>query len=410
MARIAGAITALVLAVLLGWTIYASLGPENLVLPTGRVIDRGPVDSLPTDATAAEALRARTELQRWRAESGPAPGEAADTTGAPLRGQESAADPRELVQSWLTEQERFFELLRDRGFVRGTVNLPDPRAEVLQQPQGRDWRRLHNDQVTYGGGWVIFGFSLLLALFLAVRGRIPVKEGFNGRKIERFNGFERANHWVTATSFLLIALTGLVLLYGQYFLKPWMGAGAYSGLAEASAYVHMAFMLPFVLGVVIMAVLWLGQNLPSKIDWEWLKHGGGFLSDKGPNPPARRFNAGQKLIFWAVMLGGGLLTLSGLSLMLPFFWLDIQGMQWVQIVHAALGLVMIAVIIGHIYIGTVGMQGAFDAMWSGRVDRNWAKEHHSLWVEELEHDGRAAERGGGPRRHGRRQPEAVPGE
>ena len=150
-----------------------------------------------------------------------------------------------------------------------------------------------------------------------------------------------------------------------------MGAGAYSWLARASAYTHMAFMLPFVLGVLIMAVLWLRQNLPSKVDWEWLKQGGGFLSDQGPNPPARRFNAGQKLIFWAVMLGGGLLIVSGIGLMFPFFvWLDIQAMQWLQIGHAALGLIMIAVIIGHIYIGTVGMEGAFDAMWSGEVDHN----------------------------------------
>jgi formate dehydrogenase subunit gamma len=277
---------------------------------------------------------------------------------------------------------------------------------VLQQPQGRDWRRLHNDQVTYGGGWVIFGFSLLLAGFLALRGRIPVKEGFSGRKIERFSGFERYNHWATATSFLLIALTGLVLLYGQYFIKPWLGAASYSGLAEASAFIHMGFMVPFVLGVLIMAVLWLRQNLPSGLDWQWLKQGGGFLSDSGPNPPARRFNAGQKLIFWAVMLGGGLLIASGIGLMLPFFlWLDIQAMQWLQIVHAALGLIMIAVIIGHIYIGTVGMEGAFDAMWSGEVDRNWAEEHHSLWVEELEHEGPAAE----VRERPRGEPHPVPG-
>jgi formate dehydrogenase subunit gamma len=156
-------------------------------------------------------------------------------------------------------------------------------------------------------------------------------------------------------------------------------------------------------------VLWLRQNLPSKIDWNWLKHGGGFLSTRGENPPARRFNAGQKLMFWAVMFGGGLLILSGIALMLPFFlWLNIQAMQWVQIGHAALGLIMIAVIIGHIYIGTVGMVGAFDAMWSGEVDRNWAKEHHRLWFEELEGEGRVAE----PReaRHHRHEPHAVPGE
>lgn len=108
------------------------------------------------------------------------------------------------------------------------------------------------DEVTYGGGWVIFAFSLLLAVFLALRGRIPLKEGFSGRKVERFGAVERANHWVTAVGFLLIALTGLVLLYGQYFLKPWMGAGAYGPLAEISAYIHMTFMVPFVIGVVVM--------------------------------------------------------------------------------------------------------------------------------------------------------------
>jgi formate dehydrogenase subunit gamma len=410
-ARIGGAITALVLAILLAWTVYASFGPEHLVLPTGGVIDSGPQDEVPASAVASEVLRQRTELQRWRGVSGPAPGEPADTTGKPalLEGESAAADPWTLVQDWLGTRERNFAILDDRGFLRGVVNLPDPRGEVLQQPQGRDWRRLHNDQVTYGGGWVIFGFALLLALFLAIRGRIPLKEGFSGRKVERFPAVERANHWLTAASFVMIALTGLVLLYGQYFIKPWLGADAYSGFAEGSAYVHMAFMVPFVIGVLIMAVLWLRQNLPSKIDWNWLKHGGGFLSTRGENPPARRFNAGQKLMFWAVMFGGGLLILSGIALMLPFFlWLNIQAMQWVQIGHAALGLIMIAVIIGHIYIGTVGMVGAFDAMWSGEVDRNWAKEHHRLWFEELEGEGRVAE----PReaRRHRHEPHAVPGE
>jgi formate dehydrogenase subunit gamma len=250
---------------------------------------------------------------------------------------------------------------------------------------------------------VIVGFSLLLAMFLAIRGRIPLKHGFSGRKIGRFGTIERANHWVTAVSFLLIALTGLVLLYGQYLLRPWIGASAYSWLAEASAYVHMAFMVPFVFGVVVMTGMWFRQNLPSKLDWIWLKQGGGFLSDKGGNPPARRFNAGQKLIYWAVFWGAIILVGTGVTLMFPFFWANIHGMQWVQGVHAAVGLLMIAVVIGHIYIGTVGMVGAFDAMWSGRVDYNWMEEHHNLYLAELE--GRAPDRD-----HVRGAPHAVPGE
>jgi len=67
------------------------------------------------------------------------------------------------------------------------------------------------------------------------------------------------------------------------------------------------------------------------------------------------------------------------AMMFPFLWTGYTGMQVVQSLHAAIALLMVGLIIGHIYIGTVGMEGAFSAMWSGWVDRNWAKEHHSLW-------------------------------
>jgi formate dehydrogenase subunit gamma len=393
MVRISAAVAAVVLAVLLAWTIKASLEPDPIVVPTDGVL-HGKADQVPAGDAAQKMLRNRALLQRWREVPGVTSIEPV-TAGIELAAEPSAEEPEQLVARWLEPQEKFFELLRDRGYLKGSVSLPDPRAAVLQQPQGRDWRRLHNEQITYGGGWVIFGFSLLLAVFLAARGRIPLKEGFSGREVRRFSAFERANHWLTATSFLVIALTGLILLYGQYFLKPWLGPGAYSILAQGSAYTHMAFMVPFVLGVLIMTVVWLRQNLPSRLDLHWLAKGGGFFSDKGENPPARRFNAGQKLIFWAVFWGALLLVLSGISLMLPLFWLDVHGMQWVQAVHAAFGLIMIAVIIGHIYIGTVGMVGAFDAMWSGKVDRNWAKEHHSLWLAELEGSRPAPQHGPG---------------
>ena len=388
MARLTGAIAAVVLAFLLGWTAFATFfGEDNVVLPTGRVADYGPVDNVPAGMVAEDVLAQRTALQGWRAESGPAPGEPADTDGKPVllaRDLDAAPDPRELFRSWTALPGLGPELVRSEDFVEGVVAYPDPRGRVLVQPGGREWRRLHNEELTYGGGWVIFGFSLLLALFLAIRGRIPLKEGFSGRAVRRFNAFERANHWVTAVSFLIMALTGLVLLYGQLFIKPWLGANAYGDFAYWSAWLHMVFVPAFVIGVLVMAAVWLWGNLPSKLDWVWLRQGGGFLSDRSPHPPARRFNAGQKMIFWAVLGGGALLTVSGISLMLPFFWFEIEGMQWAQTIHAAVGLVMIAIMIGHIYIGTIGMQGAFDAMWSGRVDYNWAKEHHSVWLAEIE--------------------------
>jgi len=141
----------------------------------------------------------------------------------------------------------------------------------------------------------------------------------------------------------------------------------------------MTFAVPFVIGILVMIAVWIGQNVPERLDWEWLKRGGGFISDAQENPPARKFNAGQKLVFWGVALGGLVLTATGVGLMFPFLWAGYTGMQLAQAVHATVALLLIGLIIGHIYIGTIGMQGAFDAMWSGRVDRKWAKEHHRRW-------------------------------
>lgn len=152
-------------------------------------------------------------------------------------------------------------------------------------------------------------------------------------------------------------------------------------LASASVWLHMASAVPFVIGIFTMILLWVRDNIPTKLDWQWIKHGGGFLERDGENPPAKKFNAGQKIVFWGVVIGGLAALSTGLLLMFPFFWLDYSGMQWAQLTHAMIGLLMIALIFGHIYIGTIGMEGAIDAMWSGRVDSNWAKEHHKIWWE-----------------------------
>jgi formate dehydrogenase subunit gamma len=274
-------------------------------------------------------------------------------------------------------------MLKERGDVKGDSSLPYREAASFQQPGGRDWRRVHNDQVRYGGGWLLFGTIFALAFFLLARGRIKVAEGFSGETVERFGATERTNHWMTATSFILMGLTGLVLIYGKPLLIPLIGEPAFGDVAYWSAWLHMSFAVPFVLGILIMIALWLVDNLPTRLDWEWLKRGGGFMRDDGHNPPARKFNAGQKIVFWGVTLGGLLMLASGLSLMFPFYWFGYDGMQTTQIVHACIALLMIALIFGHIYIGTIGMEGAIEAMWSGHVDRNWAKEHHSIWFERI---------------------------
>lgn len=389
MTRSIAAVCAALLAVLFIYTVYLAATSNQLIVPTNGVIGSSGVDDPAEGETGLAILSARTELQRWRAESGPSP--QAEEAVAPTKSTPGDVDTPpstsnvarpaggELTRQWLDQASRQEGLLQPPTYVEGVTSLPRPERNVFVQPQGRTWRSAHNGPILFGGGLYMFGVALLLAIFLTVRGRVPIKEGFSGRSVPRFNAFERANHWMTASSFILMALTGLVLIYGRSVIRPWLGPDAFAELARGSVWVHMSMILPFALGIVVMIAVWLWQNLPSRLDWQWLKRGGGFLSDRSENPPAERFNAGQKLVFWSVTLGGIVLIASGLTLMFPFLWAGYGGMQWGQSIHSVAALLLIGVIFGHIYIGTIGMKGAFDAMWKGSVDRNWAKEHHSRW-------------------------------
>ena len=379
-ARIAGGIVALVFGALLVWLFFASIGPNSMVVPTVAV--RTAEDSVPGGrASPAQVLADRTRLMRDRTEAG---------AGAfpPLSGGDHRFEMRPGVEQGRTLAETWIQNRPDAsmigrgGDLAGVASVPYRNAGMLQQPGGRDWRRAHGVDVRYGGGWVIFGICFALAAFLFARGRIKVAHGWSGETVERFGAVERANHWMTASAFILLGLTGLIIMYGKPLLLPVMGEPGFELLSWWSVWLHMGAAVPFVIGILVMIALWLRENIPNRLDWHWLKRGGGFLRDDGKNPPARKFNAGQKIVFWGVVLGGLALLASGLALMFPFFLFGYDGMQTTQIVHAALALLMIALIFGHIYIGTIGMEGAFDAMWSGRVDRNWAKEHHSLWVQD----------------------------
>lgn len=290
-----------------------------------------------------------------------------------------------------------------RRGLQGTVSIPDKQAGVMIQSEGESWRAWRNGPMTVGGAWAVLGMIGLLALFFVMRGRIRVDAGESGRTLERFNAFERIVHWLTAVSFILLALTGLNMLYGRHTLLPLLGPEVFSTLTLGGKYVHNFVAFAFMLGLLLMLVLWIRHNLPARADLVWLAKGGGLFS-KSTHVPAYKFNAGQKILFWIVILGGLSLSLSGIALLLPFefslfaptfavlnvFGLGLptdlaplQEMQLSQLWHTVVGLVMIAIIVAHIYIGTLGMEGAFDAMGTGRVDENWAREHHNLWVAEI---------------------------
>jgi formate dehydrogenase subunit gamma len=185
---------------------------------------------------------------------------------------------------------------------------------------------------------------------------------------------------MTATCFIVLALTGVNYVFGKRLLFPLIGPDAFAALSQWSKFVHTAMAWPFMLGLLLMVALWVRGNLPARHDWRWLREFGGFTS--GTHPPAGRFNAGQKLIFWSVAIFGLALSATGIIMLFPFWTLDINGMQWAQYVHASAAAILIAIIIAHIYIGTLGMAGAYDAMGRGEVDLSWAREHHSLWAEE----------------------------
>jgi formate dehydrogenase subunit gamma len=280
----------------------------------------------------------------------------------------------------------------------------DKKAGIMIQSEGDNWRAIRNGPLSTYGVWAIFGVIAVLALFFVIRGRIKIDGGFSGKTIVRFNGLERFSHWLLANCFILLALTGLNVMYGRYVLKPLIGAEAFSTLTILGKYVHNYVGFAFMVALVLILVLWIKNNIPNRHDLVWLAKGGGMFS-KGSHPPAKKFNAGQKILFWLVILGGVSISMSGIALMFPFkfsmfagtfaalnvFGLGLpteltpmQEMQYAQLWHAIVALFLIAVIIGHIYIGTLGMEGAFDAMGTGEVDRNWAREHHPLWLQEEE--------------------------
>jgi len=290
-----------------------------------------------------------------------------------------------------------------RHGVQGQVSIPDSQAGRMIQSEGDNWRALRNGPMTVAGGWILLGMTGLLALFFLLRGRIRIEAGACGRVIERFNDLDRAAHWLTAVCFVILALTGLNLLYGRHVLLPVLGPTVFSAITIAGKYAHNYLAFGFMAGVLLMFVLWVRHNIPNRYDMVWLVHFGGLFS-KGVHPPSRKFNFGQKLIFWTVVLGGLSISLSGLALLFPFTFhffgatfealnlvgmslptelTAMQEMQLSQLWHGAVGLVLIAIILAHIYIGSIGMEGAFDAMGSGYVDENWAREHHNVWVAEV---------------------------
>jgi formate dehydrogenase subunit gamma len=261
------------------------------------------------------------------------------------------------------------------------------------------------DALSSYGPWAMGGTIALLAAFFLLRGRIRIDNGWAGFNVTRFSGFERFVHWLLALSFIILALTGLSLRHGRTLLAPLLGDQGYAEALRLSRTLHGMVAFAFMASLVLAFLLWVRHSLPHWRDAVWVLKGGGMIV-RGSHPPTWRFNAGQKLLFWLVVVGGALLSVSGIAMLFPaqagllakiVGLLNLPGLplptgltpqqevQYAALWHSAAALVLICAAIIHIFVRTIGIQGAFSAMAWGAVDANWARQQHRLWAErELE--------------------------
>jgi len=299
-----------------------------------------------------------------------------------------------------------------RAFRFGSADITasnnGPAATTLMQDGGMKWIEFREGPLKSYGSYLL-GFTLMaLLLFYLIRGKVMIDGEKTGRTVERFKAVERFGHWTLAISFIVLGITGLLSLFGRTVVIPLLGHELYAPIATVSKWVHNNVSWAFIVGLVMIFAMWVMHNLPSRTDIKWIAQGGGLFTKA--HPPAKKFNAGQKLIFWSCILFGGSIAVSGLALLFPFEMymfaptfekLNALGlpqlvgfgelrttlapheeMQYAQLWHAIMSFVLMAIILAHIYIGSVGMEGAYDAMGSGHVEEQWAREHHSIWTEE----------------------------
>ncbi|HJV73724.1 MAG TPA: formate dehydrogenase subunit gamma [Noviherbaspirillum sp.] len=277
------------------------------------------------------------------------------------------------------------------------ASLPYPEAGVLIQPKaqflgqdrattaGEAWRQYRNGPLTQIIGWLIAIVFLAFAVIYLIKGPIRLKEPRTGRLIERYTPFERMTHWTVAISFVTLAITGLLMLFGKYVLMPVFGRTLFGWLTYVGKNIHNFVGPLFLVSLVVMIVLFIRSNLPEKSDLAWIKNMGGMVGNK--HASAGRFNAGQKAWFWGGVVVLGLIAVgSGLVLdkLVPGIAYTRGTMQLANVIHLCSAGVLAAVSLGHIYVGTIGMEDAYKSMRTGYVDDTWAKEHHDLWYEKVE--------------------------
>ncbi|MFM2052896.1 MAG: hypothetical protein RL456_933 [Pseudomonadota bacterium] len=334
--------------------------------------------------------------------TGAAQAQAADpAASAPAATFVAPADPRpddsqaDRARSQPGNNAPFWRGVRQSGEQAGYTSLPGAEKGVLIQPQvqypgsrmttaGEAWRQVRNQWIIPYGGSLLLIVALAIGLFWWRKGALGGHVPDTGRMIERFTPLERAAHWTNAAAFVVLAISGIVMAFGKFFLLPVLGHTLFGALTFVLKNAHNFAGPLFAVSLVIVILTFVKDNIASKADLVWLSRLGGMLGDR--EVPSHRFNAGEKGMFWwGVTIPGLIVVASGLVLdkLVPGLG-ELRGeMQVAHMVHAAAAVVMMAILMGHIYMGTAGVKGAYGAMKTGYVDEGWAKEHHELWHDDI---------------------------
>jgi formate dehydrogenase subunit gamma len=273
-----------------------------------------------------------------------------------------------------------------RGGMAGYTAVVGPETNVLIQSAGETWREIRNGPVITIGAIMVVGMILALAAFHLKTGGAKL-EHRTGRTVLRWAAADRVLHWYTAVLFIVLAVTGLSLLWGRFVLIPLLGKEGFAAWASLAKVLHNYLALLFAVGLAVMFLKWFKHNIFEAHDKVWLKQGGGFLD--GSHPPAGFCNAGEKIYYWVLVVFGAVVVISGFYLLFPNLDFVRSTMQYANIFHGASSLILITAVCAHMYLGTLGSEGAFEGMVSGEVDEGWAKQHHNLWLEEVKKQGGA---------------------
>tara|TARA_R110001606_G_scaffold361754_7_gene515254 strand:+ start:168488 stop:169504 length:1017 start_codon:yes stop_codon:yes gene_type:complete len=291
----------------------------------------------------------------------------------------TAAEQQQAQEQQTNPRSDYWRLVREN--TKGYSAVKGRETNELIQGSGQNWRQLRNGPIATYGSWLI-GFTLaVLALFYMWRGKVELTHPRTGQTIERWTLNERRMHWLTAGLFVILGITGMSLLYGRLVLIPLFGHHGFSAYAEIAKWVHNVLGPVFMVSLLSMIVVWFKNNFLNKIDLEWFKAFGGMVGDK--HPSAEKLNGGEKLWFWTLATVGVALCLTGLVLDFPNFDQEREIIQISHLIHVLTALILTSFAFGHIYIGTIGTEGALEGMVTGQVDTAWAEQHHDLWVKSV---------------------------